>query len=38
VKIVVPQNLDARSQELFRELGRLRPEDPRRGIWRGSSS
>lgn len=38
VKIVVPQNLDARSQELFRELGRLRPEDPRRGIWHGSSS
>ena len=38
VKIVVPQNLDARSQELFRELGRLRPEDPRRGIWPGSSS
>ncbi len=38
VKIVVPQNLDARSQELFRELGRLRPEDPRRGMWPGSSS
>ena len=38
VKIVVPQTLDARSQELFRELGRLRPEDPRRGIWPGSSS
>ncbi len=38
VKIVVPQNLDARSQELFRELARLRPEDPRRGIWHGPSS
>ena len=38
VKIVVPQNLDARSQELFRELGRLRAEDPRRGLWQGSSS
>lgn len=38
VKIVVPQNLDARSQELFRELGRLRPEDPRHGLWQGSRS
>ena len=38
VKIVVPQNLDARSQELFRELARLRPEDPRRGVWPGPSS
>jgi DnaJ-class molecular chaperone len=37
VKIVVPQNLDPRSQELFRELARLRPEDPRRGMWPGSS-
>ena len=38
VKIVVPQNLDARSQELFRELGRLSPEDPRRALWSKSSS
>jgi molecular chaperone DnaJ len=38
VKIVVPQNLDARSQELLRELARLRPEDPRRGMWPWSSS
>jgi DnaJ-class molecular chaperone len=38
VKIVLPRNLDARSQELFRELGRVRPEDPRTGIWKGSSS
>jgi len=38
VKIVVPQNLDPRSQELFRELARLRPEDPRRAIWQGASS
>lgn len=38
VKIVVPQNLDARSQELFRELARLRPEDPRGGMWPGSPS
>jgi molecular chaperone DnaJ len=37
VKIVVPQNLDARSQELFRELARLRPEDPRRRLWQRSS-
>jgi molecular chaperone DnaJ len=36
VKIVLPRNLDARSQELFRELGRVRPEDPRSGIWKGS--
>ncbi|MBI2883286.1 MAG: molecular chaperone DnaJ [Candidatus Methylomirabilis oxyfera] len=32
IKIVLPRNLDARSQELFRELGRLHPEDPRREI------
>jgi len=35
VKIVLPRDLDARSQELFRELGRVRPEDPRSGIWKG---
>lgn len=34
VKIVLPRNLDTRSQELFRELGRLHPEDPRRAIWK----
>lgn len=34
VKIVLPQNLDTQSQELFRELGRLHPEDPRRAIWK----
>ncbi len=38
VKIMVPANLDTRSQELFLELGRLHPDDPRRGIWRHSSS
>jgi len=38
VKIIVPRDLDARSQELFRELGRVRPEDPRSGIWESSSS
>ena len=32
VKIVLPRNLDTRSQELFQELGRLHPEDPRRTI------
>ena len=31
VKIVVPRNLDARSQELLREFARLNPDDPRRG-------
>jgi molecular chaperone DnaJ len=31
VKIVTPHNLDARSQELLREFGRLNPADPRRG-------
>jgi molecular chaperone DnaJ len=38
VKIVLPRNLDARSQELFRELGRVQPEDPRSGIWKGPSA
>jgi len=33
VKIVLPKNLDARSQELLREFSRLNPEDPRRGLW-----
>lgn len=33
VKIMVPRNLDARSQELFREVARLHPDDPRRGMW-----
>ena len=32
IKIVLPRNLDTRSQELFRELGRLHPDDPRRAI------
>lgn len=31
VKIVAPQNLDTRSQELLREFARLNPGDPRRG-------
>lgn len=34
IKIILPRNLDTRSQELFRELGRLHPEDPRRAIWK----
>ncbi|PWB42804.1 MAG: molecular chaperone DnaJ [Candidatus Methylomirabilota bacterium] len=34
VKIILPRNLDTRSQELFRELGRLHPENPRRAIWK----
>ncbi|MDD5559446.1 molecular chaperone DnaJ [Candidatus Methylomirabilis sp.] len=34
IKIVLPRNLDTRSQELFRELGRLHPEDPRRVLWK----
>jgi molecular chaperone DnaJ len=29
VKVVVPKNLDTRSQELLREFARLNPEDPR---------
>jgi molecular chaperone DnaJ len=31
VKVVVPRNLDSRSQELLREFARLNPADPRRG-------
>jgi molecular chaperone DnaJ len=31
VKVVVPRNLDVRSQELLREFARLNPENPRRG-------
>lgn len=34
IKIILPRNLDTRSQELFREFGRLHPEDPRRAIWK----
>jgi molecular chaperone DnaJ len=32
VKIVVPQNLDERSQQLLREFTRLNPMDPRRDL------
>lgn len=35
VKIVVPGNLDARSQELLREFARLNPDDPRNRLGRG---
>ncbi len=38
VKIMVPRNLDTRSQELFRELARLHSDDPRRELWGHSSS
>jgi molecular chaperone DnaJ len=32
VKVVVPQNLDERSQQLLREFARLNPSDPRRDL------
>lgn len=32
VKIVLPKDLDARSQDLLREFGRLNPQDPRREL------
>lgn len=32
VKVVVPRTLNARAQELLRELARLAPEDPRRDL------
>jgi DnaJ-class molecular chaperone len=32
VKIVVPKNLDDRSQQILRELARLNPMDPRRDL------
>jgi len=32
VKVVVPQNLDERSQQLLREFARLNPMDPRRDL------
>ncbi len=32
VKVIVPKNLDVRSQELLREFDRLNPEDPRRDL------
>jgi DnaJ-class molecular chaperone len=33
VKIVVPRNLTPRERELIEELQRLRPENPRVGLW-----
>lgn len=32
ISITVPRKLDGRTEELFREIGRLHPEDPRRDI------
>jgi DnaJ-class molecular chaperone len=34
VKVVVPQNLDERSQQLLREFARLNPVDPRQDLKR----
>jgi len=36
VKIVVPKDLDARSQQLLKDFERLNPEDPRKDIPRTS--
>ena len=34
VKVVIPRIADERSKEILRELAKLNPEDPRKGIWR----
>ena len=34
VQVVVPQNLDDRSQQLLREFARMNPMDPRRDMKR----
>jgi molecular chaperone DnaJ len=33
VRIVVPRIADERSKQILRELAKLNPEDPRRGLW-----
>lgn len=35
VKVLIPQGLDARAQELFRQLERLAPENPRASYFAG---
>ncbi|MFQ5898526.1 MAG: DnaJ C-terminal domain-containing protein [Candidatus Methylomirabilia bacterium] len=32
IKVLIPRGLDARTQEIFREVGRLIPDDPRAGL------
>ncbi len=33
VKVVVPRVADERSKQILRELAKLNPEDPRKGLW-----
>jgi molecular chaperone DnaJ len=33
VKITVPMPRDERTKELFREIAKLNPEDPRAEVW-----
>jgi molecular chaperone DnaJ len=33
IRIVVPRLADERSKQILRELAKLNPEDPRRGLW-----
>ena len=37
VRVEIPSGLDARAQELFRELARLLPDTPQTGVSRGAS-
>ncbi len=37
IKVLVPQGLDARTQEIFRQLDRLIPENPRAGLFTSSA-
>ena len=33
IHVVTPQNVDTRTSELFREIARLNPEDPRKHLF-----
>jgi molecular chaperone DnaJ len=33
INIAVPKGVDKRSKELFEELGKINPYEPRRGLW-----
>ncbi len=37
IRVVTPAVHDQRSQEILRELGRLHPDNPRRGLWSDES-
>ena len=38
VKVVVPRVADERSKQILRELAKLNPEDPRKGLWQEYTS